>query len=555
MAQPQDGGTLASTPWPIVHGSPQNLDTSLVNTSVVDSIVDDNIAVHHAPLLPTTAGILGPGTADRSEPVAIVEGSDGTWWTSGLTSVYCMKVRGDGAFRVIDEYKWGVDVRTSLTTDTYHGSYSFVDKRNFFYASFKNTVRRFSLSSSDEIVVEENTNVRLPDDDHFLALNVNDATGHIVLATNGGRVLVSAKSVNCVDAGEFEDLKFRELDLKARLKALGHIDVMVSTLAISNSIGMGAGALGGVALVATAYGVATLNVDAGPPRVQGWWPIEPYKCPHDTKAATRASCDWFMNRLGPKGTGSSPTAFTIGDDVYVAMTDGQVKPMNLLVAKLEADGGLEEVARQPVLFGDSAYSTSEQSVSVRCDGGGGATMVVVNNYVGINSFDLEDPNIAYFSSKATLTTFNAFLESGAAKAQHLLNTGMAQCLFSPAFIGAAGRGVNLYSFTPGAGVTGPLWSNPHVTSLTTIPLQTEERVWVVGNESADADFTEISIMGVDRATGKVAVKRSLATDWGEGFPYLSALMSNIAYAGIGTDGESLVFGTVRGAVRVAMAEA
>merc|ERR1711988_1286739 len=112
--------------------------------------------------------------------------------------------------------------------------------------------------------------------------------------------------------------------------------------------------------------------------------------------------------------------------------------------------------------------------------GSEAHLVVVNNYVGVNYFDLQDPNIWSVHEEhlpEILQHGNNFLSSPSGL--EVLRTGSAQKTV-PLPVGACSAGVNLYGFDGGS--IHLKWSNVDVSSLTGIPLQTEDRVWIVGTE-------------------------------------------------------------------------
>jgi hypothetical protein len=291
-----------------------------------------------------------------------------------------------------------------------------------------------------------------------------------------------------------------------------------------------------------------------------------------------------MSRLGPFGTGSSPTTFELNGGTYLAVTDGQVEPMNLQVA--ETNGAFIANAATfslGVQFGDSKFSTSEQSISVMVTDSE-AHLVVVNNYVGINSFDLEDPNIWSVHEEhlpEILQHGNTFLSSPSG--QEGLSTGSAQKSV-PLAVGACSAGVNLYAFDGGS--IRLKWSNVDVSSLTGIPLQTEDRVWIVGMERPQrrrffggVSVGPISLFALDRTTGQIVVRAPLpgSADAGkdgviEDFihnaiqrlpgvrqavaleRYLNSTFNNIFYAGVQTDGEAIVFGTIAGVNRAVQAQ-
>merc|ERR1711976_164744 len=258
--------------------------------------------------------------------------------------------------------------------------------------------------------------------------------------------------------------------------------------------------------------------------------------------------------------------------------------MNLLVVETNA-GFVANAATisTGVTFGESKFSTSEQSISVMVTDGE-AHLVVVNNYVGINSFDLEDPNIWSVHDEHMpdiLQHGNSFLSSPSG--QEALSTGSAQKTV-PLAVGACSAGVNLYAFD-GENIR-LQWSNVDVSSLTGIPLQTEDRVWIVGTERPQkrrilggTKVGPISLFALDRATGQILVRAPLpgsedvAKDGVieefirsaiQSLPvvrqavalerYLGGTFNNIFYAGLETDGEAVVFGSIAGVNRAVQAQ-
>merc|ERR1712151_632183 len=382
-------------------------------------------------------------------------------------------------------------------------------------------------------------------------------------------------------AGEFTNITWRNLNLQpnmlqtsARYREFveAHGD---NNLFVSNSVAMGVEA--SVAFVPTAFGVITMNVDEQSPRAISFWAIEPFSAPTVGEG-------WFMSRLGPFGTGSSPTTFDLNGGKYVTVTDGQVEPMNLHGAETNA-GFIVNAATisTGVTFGQSKFSTSEQSTSVMVTGGE-AHLVVVNNYVGVNSFDVDDPNVWSVNEEHMpdiLQQGNNFLSSPSG--QEGLSTGSAQKTV-PLAVGACSAGVNLYVFD-GESIR-LQWSNVEVSSLTGIPLQTEDRVWIVGTERPQkrrilggTRVGPISLFALDRGTGQILVRAPLPrSEEGakegviedfirnaiQSLPvvrqavalekYLNNTLNNIFYAGVQTDGEAVVFGTIAGVNRAVLAQ-
>merc|ERR1712178_181124 len=132
---------------------------------------------------------------------------------------------------------------------------------------------------------------------------------------------------------------------------------------------------------------------------------------------------------------------------------------------------------------------------------------------GVNYFDLQDPNIWSVHEEHLpdiLQHGNNFLSSPSG--QEALRTGSAQKTV-PLAVGSCSAGVNLYVFD-GSRIR-LKWSNVEVSSLTGIPLQTEDRVWIVGTERPEKRFFggvrvgPISLFALDRATGKIMIRAPL----------------------------------------------
>jgi len=563
---------LAQTEWPIVHGTPQNGDSLL-----------GDLKVDTATKLELRRVLLSGGSIEnalgRAQPVVVVKGPNDIWWTSGLRNVYALQAPPvtDGAspFEVLAEFERPQGVTT------FHGSYSFVDSDGFFYAGFRSTVERFQLNRNEKTIVREmkefsNLTTWLKDD-KFVAFNISP-DGFVIVCTFQGNVYVSDNG-NRMGVGQFDTLGWRNLNLQGVMYNIsGSYRACANksgdnSLYVSNSIGMGAKQSSSYAFVPTAWGLLTVNVDAKMPQAGSFRGIDPFLAPTMGEG-------WFMTRLGPFGTGSSPTAFEVDGKSYVTVTDGQIEPMHLHV--VETRGGLivdPTATSIDVRFGESKYSTSEQSTSVMVLGNE-AHLVVMNNYAGINSFDTADPNLwsvhqEYFPR--ILESANAYLETS--QGQMKLSQGSAQKTF-PLFAGSCTGGVNLYVFS--AGALRLSWSNTDVCSLTGIPLQTKNRVWVVGtarpttNQFGQTTVGPISLFGLDRLTGQVVVQAPLPSgDMGSSKPggaigefvadvaskipvvkrayalksYTLNTFNNIFYAGIETDGDTIVFGSVAGVER------
>jgi hypothetical protein len=555
---------LASTLWPIVHAAPQNPG------SVKGSLEVSRVAFGNA-----------RDALQRAQPVSVIKGPNDIWWTSGVGSVYALEVRNHGRGRrqhetieVIAEFQ-----RPEGFT-TFHGAYAFVDSDGFFYAAFESSVERFQLDNRGTIIrerIEFSQKTTWIAGDKFVAYNLSPS-GFMILCTFAGNVFVS--STGCrMGAGEFTNITWRNLNLQPtmlqtsatyRQFVQSHGD---GSLFVANSIGMGVETE--VAFVPTAWGVITVNVDEQSPRAVSFWDIRPFLKPTVGEG-------WFLTRLGPFGVGASPTTFDLKGTTYVTVTDGQVEPMNLHVAQTTAAFIHLPFKSVGVKFGDSKFSTSEQSISVMVTGDE-AHLVVVNNYVGINSFDVEDPNIWSVHEEHLpdiLHHGNNFLSSPAG--QKALSTGSAQKTV-PLAVGACSAGVNLYVFD-GESIR-LRWSNVDVSSLTGIPLQTEDRVWIVGTErpqkrrfSRSISVGPISLFALDRRTGQIVVRAPLpdsedAAKDGviedfirnaiQSLPvirqavalenYLNRTFNNIFYAGLQTDGEAVVFGSIAGVNRAVQA--
>jgi hypothetical protein len=568
--------TLADTLWPIVHGTPQNSD-SVKGFLKVDKA--KRMVVNRADL---DVGNL-QDQLERIQPVVVVKGPNNIWWTSGLGSVYALEVRGHTSCgRREEKFQVVAEFQRPEGSSTFHGSYSFVDSCGFFYAAFESTVERFHLDKNAQVSREQAEFIHLHswiDGDKFIAYNLS-ANGFMILCTFAGNVFVSNTRLH-MGAREFTSIEWRSLNLQPAMLQASTLyrdfvkDHGDSRLFVSNSIGMGAHDSASFAFVPTAWGVITVNVDSEDPCAIDFWAIEPFP-------VTSFSGAWFLQRLGPFGTGSSPTAFHLNGRNYVTVTDGQVDPMNLRVVET-SKGFVASAAAisMGVTFGRSKFSTSEQSTSVMVVGRE-AHLVVVNNYVGIKYFDVEDPNIWSVHEEylpGILQLGNDFLSSSRGRAR--ISAGKAQKTV-PMAVGACSGGVNLYVFD-GKGIRLE-WSNVDVCSLTGIPLQTENRVWVVGTERPTRKLLggksvgPISLFGLDRANGHIIVRAPLPGSQKaskdtvveefircaiENLPivkqavalerYVKNTLNNILYAGVETDGDAIVFGSIAGVNRAIQA--
>mmetsp|Transcript_26443 Transcript_26443/g.105830 ORF Transcript_26443/g.105830 Transcript_26443/m.105830 type:complete len:425 (+) Transcript_26443:4697-5971(+) len=408
-------------------------------------------------------------------------------------------------------------------------------------------------------------------DDSLVALSATPASSRLVLTTSQGFLLTpSCGHSTSTPIQTWSWLSFDVLDavddpVKAKMPSIfGTQNASTRNGLISNSHAC----VGDVVYVPLAIGLAAVDVATpGEVRLLKYWAVPPYV------GADRLSSQ-FMNRLGPYGTGSSPTAFGLSSSsakkTFVTITDGQVQPMRLWV--FSDDDAAPTVVN--VTFGASPFSTSEQSVSVLVeDDAKKASLVVVNNYAGLANFDTADPNV--------WSTTGADLEKAAAwvanttEGQAQYAKGHVNIAISPVVAATCAAGVNRYDFD---GATLKLqWSNTEVCSQTAIPLQTPRRVWLVG--ALRAAPTAVGLVALDRASGAVdlvvPLPEALASD--ASFDPLTAfdavlglrdldleggfgvtdrdafnrlLLKNIQYADVETDGDAVLFGTVGGLVRV-----
>ena len=598
---------LANTPWPTVHGARQN-PGSLKGAVRVDEAAD--MVVSRMTWTPgdNLTEIIQQIYA-RANSVSVVKDQEGVWWTSGFGTVYALRKQPGGeAFEVLQEFD-------RQETTTFHGSYAFVDNRGFFYAAFQSTIERFHLGHSDEggdcksrlagrpICREQSADLATDpavnwisnttgsgEDDKFVAYNLSPE-GYMVLCTYHGNVFVSSEP-NHVPYPDFGNITWRQLDLRDYLRSKSQIYRAFvqssgdSSSHVSNSIGMGEKTSAHFALVPTAWGIVSVNVDKEHPAPVDFFPIDPYD-------ASDTFNGEFLTRLGPLGTGSSPTSFVLNGRSYLTVTDGKLEPMSLHVVETQRGEFQTSPASIGVSFGDSQFSTSEQSASalVKDDE---AHIVVVNNYAGINSFDLDDPNLWSVHDADgrghLLQLCKLIINDGSKEKWESLDSIDDRLEVNkktmPLFCGACSGGVNLYAFD--GEVIHPKWSNVDVCTLTGIPLQTEDHVWAVGTERLKLDngddiVGDISLFALDRATGKVSIRAPLpgtiiTPDQIENFVnrtkqsevlgpivqflleaanrdeygllggWLKNTLNNIFYAGVETDGDSLVFGSAGGSV-------
>ena len=141
---------------------------------------------------------------------------------------------------------------------------------------------------------------------------------------------------------------------------------------------------------------------------------------------------------------------------------------------------------------------------------------------------------------------NQFLKTQDGK--DMLQTGTFQTVLSPWLFGACGKGVNMYHFDARTETIKLAWTNVEVSPLTTIPLQTENHVWVLGVTESDPQNIKLISFKADDGTIVVQTPIRLMTNDSSAGIFLSALLNNVVFAGIGTDGDNLVFGTIKGII-------
>lgn len=231
----------------------------------------------------------------------------------------------------------------------------------------------------------------------------------------------------------------------------------------------------------------------------------------------------------------------------MAITDGQLNPMNLTIVNVTSPSQMHTMGSIGVKFNGSEYSTSEQSVSVIVQDGY-ADLVVVQNFIGTNQIDpsarslITDPSIA--AGDLNIALCNYYFQTPEGKAE--LMTGYAQKYVTNNICLAYGVGVNMYRFqlVNGEYELSEQWSNSEVSATTAIPLQTKDSIWVYGTASEE-ERGSLRLISLSRSTGEV--KTSSGMPKTDNDLYAVAL-NNIAYAGIGLYDEShIVFGLTRGA--------
>jgi len=512
------GVRLANTAWPIAHGNPFNSDSVRLGflrpeTRKLDTC--GGLKVH--PMATPLAEFW-----DYGDPVSVVKGDRGIWYASGFKSVYALQAKGStGGFKLLSSLKTSagtIKMEKKKGESSFHGSYALVDRKGDYYVAFGKNVERFRLVGGRLTKGELPRMTGFEEDDHLIGLNVG-SKGQLVGATSAGRVLVlrpGASSWGVVD-----------------LREGGKGD-----LRISNSIAMGSdrsGKVNDIAYIGTAYSLVTVNTWTG--KVTG-------------KADVPYSGSWGMSRLGPFGTGSSPTTFRLKGVQYATITDGKFTPMSLYVFRIEESGRISGTTSIEVTFGDSDMSTSEQSVCVYVEDGM-ARILLCNNYSGIESrFDMSDVNLRPLVGKTWLGRVDKLL--GLFKALKGTTPETSKAInvnLSTVLLGSGAVGVSLFEFTASAG-GGELrerWSNMQVSPLTCIPMQTKKRAWVVGTLT---DTGPVSIIGFDARTGRVAAQSPLYEDGPMANTIANRILHNVCYAGVENDGDRIVFGTAGGVFTV-----
>ena len=254
-----------------------------------------------------------------------MKGDRGTWYASGFKSVYALRAKAtSGGFTLLSGLKSSsgtITVTKEKGESSFHGSYAFVDRKDDYYVAFGKNVERFRLVGGE---FTKGTVPRMDGfrgDDHLIGLNIG-SRGQIVASTSAGRVLV-------LNPGS---QSWRVLDLRECGKG--------RNLRVSNSIAMGSDRSGeevnDIAYIATSYSLITVNTLTM--KIAGKTGI-----PH--------SDSWGMGRLGPFGTGSSPTTFRLKGIQYATVTDGRFSPMSLHVFRIEEDGRISGATSIKVTFG------------------------------------------------------------------------------------------------------------------------------------------------------------------------------------------------------------
>jgi len=546
------GVTLDPSSWPIVHGTRDSADHTILkqphgdptqgfylfNTQLIQEEEETNSLWMGQLLMQNVGGPLGSraeGGAgpsffdeagamvgfkkDDANAVSViterVSDTETRLWTSTIGNVVVYRqLRGARGLQRLATLNHGRNTR-------FHGSYAFVASNgteNAFYTTMEDQVLRFVLRGNDmegwHIVQAGEVALPAPmpsltggknevGDDHLVGLTLLD-DGTIISSSKKGEVMAV------------------RLDSQGKLIHKDHLALNPFARGgpswVSNSIS----STGQSIFVVTHRELIRVDYDPTTHKLSFKWTAL-----YQPDAAATAS--WFVGRLGA-GSGSTPSITTCDGRKLVVITDG-VLPMHLLW--YDAATG-ELVAKRKVQFGSDADgdvpTTSEQSVAVA-----GCKAFVVQNYMGT---DRLNDDIMCASAPRPESSLRRRLADYCLSRRDAKNP---QDLFPtktcPVIFGCSAFGAAVYEVIgPDQKDVARVWARDDISCGTSIPListhNNSRMTYCVGLKKGS---TQWALLGMDLETGEDRTNlqfydRNLA---------LNAL-ANPFYAGVEATGDNIV---------------
>lgn len=247
---------------------------------------------------------------------------------------------------------------------------------------------------------------------------------------------------------------------------------------------------------------------------------------------------YALMRLGPFGTGSSPTSFMMNGEPYIVVTDGGF-PMGictyLLTDSTDVDSFPTAYKKVHTDMENQDLANSEQSVCIYEEDDGSVFIFVCNNTIGFPPCNGKDgipedgkmynknidssqmlPNVIAPGTVPISTLFktanelmiNSYTDYDSLVSQKIFGVcnQSANKTGVPYLLGIAAVGVSAYNFNNKNSID-LLWKNDKVCPMSTIPCATPEKVYAIGLDSsnytsvAQKDFS-INLIELDRKTGQ-----------------------------------------------------
>lgn len=546
------GVTLDPSSWPIVHGTRDSADHTILkqphgdptqgfylfNSQLIQEDEEANglwmgqLLMQNVggPLGSRAEGVAGPSFFDEAgamvgfkkddaNAVSViterVSDTETRLWTSTIGNVVVYRqLQGARGLQRLATLNHGQNTR-------FHGSYAFVASNgteNAFYTTMEDQVVRFVLRGNDKEGwhILQAGEVALPapmpslaggksevGDDHLVGLTLLD-DGTIITSSKKGVVMAV------------------RLNLQGKVVHKDHLALNPFARGgpswVSNSIS----STGQSIFVVTHRELMRVDCDPTTHKLSFKWTAL-------YQSDTAATASWFVGRLGA-GSGSTPSITTCDGRKLVVITDGDL-PMHLLW--YDAATG-ELVAKRKVQFGADANSdvptTSEQSVAVA-----GCKAFVVQNYMGT---DRLNNDIVCASAPRPESSIRRRLADYCLSRRDAKNP---QDLFPtktcPVIFGCSAFGAAVYEIMgPDQGDVARVWAREDISCGTSIPLismhNNSRMVYCVGLKKGS---TQWALLGMDLETGEDRTNlqfydRNLA---------LNAL-ANPFYAGVEATGDNIV---------------